>query len=330
MLFTHIFLQHAYLVLFLFVLVEQIGVPIPSAPVLLTAGTLTATHKLHLVPVLGAILLGSMVSDICWYFLGRRYGHLVVRVLCRFMPQRGTCVERTEGYFGKHGASALLISKFLPGLNTMAGAIAGQTGMDFRLFLVCDAGGVLLWALAFVVGGRFFGDFLKMHPHALAWFAHFAVALFLVLFLGFVANRIRTRRRSLSEIRTDRLSPEDLRTMIDNNEPVYIVDLRHPLDYLPDPRTLPGAVMMTPDRLVETGGQIPRDRDVVLFCTCPNEETAVHMALTIRKMGVLRVRPLLGGFDGWKTKGFPLVDIPDVERPAHGPLPGPLANVEAS
>lgn len=320
--FTHLFLMHAYLLLFLWVFAEQIGLPIPSAPLLLMAGTLTATHKLHLLPVLAAILAGSMVSDITWYFLGKRYGHSVVRLLCRFTPERDTCVRRTEGYFGKHGASTLLLSKFLPALNTMAGAIAGQTGMDFRLFLLYDAGGVLLWALAFTVGGRFFGDLLKMHPHALAWVAHFAVGLFVLLFLGFVASRIIRRRRSLAEIRTDRLSPEELYGMVEAGDPLYIVDLRHPLDYLPDPRTLPSAVVMTPDRLVELGPTIPRDRDVVLFCTCPNEETAVRMALTIRKLGVSRVRPLLGGFDGWKNLGYPLVAIEGAELP--------LANVEAS
>ncbi len=307
--FTHLFLDHAYLVLAVWVFVEQMGVPIPSAPLLLAAGTLTATHKLHLVPVLGAVLMGSLVSDILWYFLGKRYGGAVLRVLCRFLPHRDTCVERTEGYFGRHGASTLLLSKFLPGLNTMAGAFAGQTGMAFRKFLLLDAGGVLLWALAFVVGGRFAGDLLKKYPDALAWAAHFAVALFAVLLAVWVASRELRRRRSLEEIRMDRLTPQALRAMLEAGEPVYLVDLRHPLDYLPDPRTLPGAVVLTPDRLVESSASIPRDRDVVLFCTCPNEETAVRMAMTIRKMGVARVRPLLGGFDGWKSAGYPLVSM---------------------
>ncbi len=318
----HLFLAHAYLVLFLWVFGEQIGIPIPSAPLLLMAGTLTATHKLYLPPVLLSILAGSLVSDITWYFLGKRYGNSVVRLLCRFLPQKDTCVQRTEGYFGKHGASTLLVSKFLPALNTMAGAIAGQTGMDFRLFLLYDAAGVMLWALAFVVGGRFVGDLLKLHPHALAWVAHFAVALFVLLLLGFVVSRIVRQRRSLAEIRMDRLQPEELFGMLERGEPLYLVDLRHPLDYLPDPRTLPGAVVMTPDRLVEMGAMIPRDRDVVLFCTCPNEETAVRMALTIRKMGVSRVRPLLGGFDGWRERGYPLAPIAEVERP--------LATLQAS
>ena len=312
---AHLFLAHAYLVLFLSVFLEQIGLPLPSAPLLLTAGTLTATHQLRLAPVLGSILVGSMVSDVTWYFLGRRYGGSMVRLLCRFLPGKDTCVQRTQGYFSKHGAATLLVSKFLPALNTMSSAIAGQTRMDFRLFLAADAGGVLLWALAFTVGGRFFGDFLKMHPNALAWLEQFAGAAFVVLFLCFVVTRAVRRRRSLDEIRTDRVSPETLLDMLERKESLFLVDLRHPLDYLPDPRTLPGAIVMTPDRLVEGVAAIPRDRDVVLFCTCPNEETAVRMALTIKKMGVSRVRPLLGGFDGWKDLNYPLVAIEEIAEP---------------
>ena len=317
----HLFLKNAYLVLFLWTMVEQMGIPIPVTPLLLTVGTLTATHKLHLAPVLLAVLFGSLVSDLTWYALGQRFGGAVVRLVCRLSPESSSCVRRTEDYFGKHGASALLFAKFVPGLSTMAGAIAGQTKMALPIFVAFDAAGVLIWALTFTVGGRFFGDFLKLHPHALAWVAHFAVALFVVLFIGFFVNRMIRRRASMAEIRTARLSPVELREMLDKGEDPYIIDLRHPLDYLPDPRTLPGAVLFTPDRLVESSSLLPRDRDVVLFCTCPNEETAVKMALTIRKLGVTRVRPLLGGFDGWKRLGYPLVTIEGAEAP--------LANVEA-
>jgi membrane protein DedA with SNARE-associated domain/rhodanese-related sulfurtransferase len=315
----HFFLQNAYLVLFLWTLVEQMGVPIPTAPLLITVGTLTATHQLRLPYVLLAVLMGSLVSDMGWYLLGKRFGGAVVRLLCRFSPESSACVRRTEGYFGKNGARALLIAKFVPGLGTIAGAIAGQTSMPLRTFVLFDASGVLLWALSFTVGGRFFGDFLKLDPHALAWVGHFAVLLFLILFIGFFLNRLQRRRKSLAEIRTARLSPTELHEMLDKGEDIFLVDLRHPLDYLPDPRTLPGAVMFTPDRLVEQNKLIPRDRDVVLFCTCPNEETAVKMALTIRKMGITRARPLLGGYDGWKKLGYPLVAIANEV---------PMANVE--
>ncbi len=317
----HLFLKNAYLVLFLWTMVEQMGIPVPTAPLLITVGTLTATHQLHLAPVLLSVLLGSLVSDLGWYFLGGKYGGRVVRLLCRFSPETNACVRRTEDYFGKHGARALLFAKFVPGLSTVAGAIAGQTKMPLRTFVAFDAAGVMVWALSFTVGGRFFGDFLDAHPHALAWAAHSAVTLFALLFIAFFVYRMMQRRATMAEIRTARVSPVELREMLDKGEDVYIVDLRHPLDYLPDPRTLPGAVLYTPDRLVESSSQIPRDRDVVLFCTCPNEETAVKMALTIRKMGVKRARPLLGGYDGWKRLGYPLVTIAGAAAP--------LANVEA-
>jgi rhodanese-related sulfurtransferase len=88
--------------------------------------------------------------------------------------------------------------------------------------------------------------------------------------------------------------------------PPFIVDLRHPLDYLPDPRVLPGALRIGPNELKLHSEIIPRDRDVILYCTCPSEATAAKMAMKLRQNGIYRVRPLLGGFDQWKKLGFPL------------------------
>ncbi len=98
----------------------------------------------------------------------------------------------------------------------------------------------------------------------------------------------------------------------------FIVDLRHPLDYLPDPRVLPGAVRVGPAELALHSERIPRDRDVILYCTCPSEETSAKVAMQLHKMGVSRVRPLRGGFDGWKVAGFPLVEYLD-DSPVKGP-----------
>lgn len=303
------FLKYGYSILFLWVLIEQLGAPVPSVPLLLAAGTLTATHRMNLWLVLLAILLGSLVSDSAWYWMGRKYGGAVVRLLCRLSMESNTCVRRTENFFAKRGPSALVVSKFIPGLSTVAPPIAGQTGMGYGLFALYDTAGVLLWAVTFTVGGRFFGDVLNRHPDALAWVGRFGFVLFVLLLLGFFIWRFFRQRAFLREIRMARVSPEEVKRMLDLGQPVYIVDLRHPLDYLPDPRTLPGAVMMTPDTLVARCAEIPRDRDVVLFCTCPSEATAAKMALTLRRMGVYRVRPLLGGFDEWKRLGYPLVEI---------------------
>src|ERR1700761_305032 len=306
------FVKYGYLILYLWVVTEQLGVPIPSAPLLITAGTLTATHKLSLPFVLLAIVLGCLTSDTLWYIMGKRYGGAVVRLLCRLSMESKTCVKKTEGYFTRNGERALLLAKFIPGLGTVAAPIAGQTSMPFHLFLAYDTAGSLLWALAFTLGGRFFGDFLKHHPNLFPSVSHVAGVVFVLLLIGFLIYRFIRQRAFIKEMRTARLEPDELKTMLDSGQQVYIVDLRHPLDYLPDPRTLPGAVLYTPDKLVEHTETIPRDRDVVLFCTCPSEATAAKMALTLRKIGVYRVRPLRGGFDEWKRLGYPLEAIPDV------------------
>lgn len=311
------FLEYGYLILFLWVLTEQLGVPVPSAPLLITAGTLTSTHQMSLPLVILAIVLACLVSDTIWYFMGKRYGGVVVRLLCRLSMESNTCVRKTEGYFTRNGERALLLAKFIPGLGTVAAPIAGQTSMPLHLFIAYDAAGSLLYALAFTLGGRFFGDFLK-HSNLASSVSHTAGILFVLLLIGFLVYRFIRQRAFIREMRTARLDPGELKEMIDRGQQVFIIDLRHPLDYLPDPRTLPGAVNLTPDNLVSHADDIPRDRDVVLFCTCPSEATSAKMALNLRKIGVYRVRPLRGGFDEWKRLGYPLEDIPENITAAQG------------
>ena len=128
------FLHYAYFILFLWVMAEQLGVPVPSMPLLLAAGTLTATHKLSLSLTLLAIVAGCFVSDSSWYFLGKRFGGAMVKLVCRLSFERSTCVRKTEDYFTKYGEQSLLVAKFIPGLGTVAAPIAGQTGMRYRVF----------------------------------------------------------------------------------------------------------------------------------------------------------------------------------------------------
>ena len=307
------FVHYAYLIIFLWVLVEQIGIPIPSVPVLLTAGTLSATHRVSWIAITLAMLLACIVADTIWFALGRRYGNSVLKLLCRFTFEASTCVSKTEGYFTRRGAVTLLFAKFVPGLSTVAAPIAGQTGMTYARFLAWDLAGSFIWGEAFILAGRFFGDLAKKSAPFFAWLGHFAIVIFVVMVLGFLAHRIWKQRKFLQQVRELRLEPSELKAMLDEAEKVggiapFIVDLRHPLDYLPDPRVLPGALRIGPNELKQHSEIIPRDRDVILYCTCPSEETSAKLALQLHKMGVYRVRPLRGGFDGWKQAGYPLVD----------------------
>ncbi|MGD0731487.1 MAG: VTT domain-containing protein [Terracidiphilus sp.] len=303
---THILLTYGYLLLFSWVLVEQLGVPLPATPVLLAAGALSAEHELNFGFALLAGMAGSLMADSTWFQVGRRYGHHVLRLLCKLSMEPTICVRRTQDSFGKRRVVTLMFAKFIPGLAMLAAPVAGQNGMGYGPFLLFDAIGATIWVGALLTAGRFFGDLLRRNPNLLNWAGRFSGALLILGILGFFLGRVYRRRAVLKKLVAARLEPEELKKQLDAGEAVYIVDLRHPLELIPEPFTLPGAIHFSPDALAARGSEIPRDRDVVLFCTCPSEATAAKTAMTLHRLGIERVRPLRGGYDEWKRLGFPL------------------------
>jgi membrane protein DedA with SNARE-associated domain/rhodanese-related sulfurtransferase len=311
---THILLTYGYLLLFSWVLVEQFGIPLPATPVLLAAGALSAEGQMSFLLALLLGVVGALTADSTWFLVGRRYGHHVLRLLCKLSMEPTICVRRTQDSFGHRREMTLMIAKFVPGLATLAPPVAGQNGMGFGRFLLFDGIGATAWVFILLAAGRLFGDALKRDPSLLNWVGRFSGLLLVLGILGFFIARIMRRRRFLRELVKARLEPEDLKKQLDAGELVYIVDLRHPLELLPDPFTLPGALHFSPDSLAARHLEIPRDRDVVLFCTCPSEATAAKTAMTLIKLGIERVRPLRGGYDEWKRLGFP-VDAVQLARP---------------
>jgi len=307
---THILLVYGYLLLFAWLLVEQLGVPLPATPILLAAGALSAEHQLSFSAALLASLVGTLVADCTWFFTGRKYGHHVLRILCKMSLEPTICVRRTQESFGRRRSFTLLFAKFVPGLATLSSPVAGQNGMGFLEFLFFDTLGTAAWISALLALGRLFGDALKRDPSLLNWIGRFSGALLILGIIGFFLMRVYRRRIVLRELVVARLEPEELKKQLDAGEQVYIVDLRHPLELLPDPFTLPGALHFSPEALAARHLEIPRDRDVVLFCTCPSEATAAKTAMTLHKLGIERVRPLRGGYDEWKRLGFPLMAVP--------------------
>jgi len=303
---THILLVYGYLLIFGWVFLEQIGLPLPAAPVLLAAGALTATEHMNFPEALLAGVLACLVADLSWFLFGRKYGHWVLRILCRFSLESSTCVRKTHESYGKRGAYTLLFAKFVPGLSTVAPPVAGQTGMSMQRFLIFDAGGSFAWVGALLLAGRLFGDIIDKDPSVLDRLGRFGGALLILGILGFFASRVWRHYSFLRKFRTARLEPDVLKQMLDAGEQVYIVDLRHPLELVPDPFTLPGAHHVSPDALAAHSSQIPHDQDVVLYCTCPSEATAAKTAMTLQKLGIDRVRPLRGGYDEWKRLGYPM------------------------
>jgi len=315
---THILIAYGYLLLFAWVLVEQLGVPLPATPVLLAAGELSAEGRISFFVALMAGLAAALIADSSWFLVGRRHGHRLLRLLCKLSMEPTVCVRKTQDSFGRRRVVTLLIAKFVPGLALLAPPVAGQNGMGYGEFLLFDGLGATAWVGALLMVGRLFGDALKRDPSLLNWVGRFSGALLVAGIVAFFVGRILRRRMTLRELAAARLEPEELKRQLDAGELVYIVDLRHPLELLPDPFTLPGALLFSPDSLAARHLEIPRDRDVVLFCTCPSEATAAKTAMTLIKLGIERVRPLRGGYDEWKRLGFP-VDAVQMARPAMEP-----------
>jgi rhodanese-related sulfurtransferase len=230
----------------------------------------------------------------------------MLRLLCKLSLEPAICVSRTQDSFRSRRDATLTMAKFLPGLATLTSSVAGGGGMSFGRFFFFDGIGATLWVGTMLGVGRFFGDMLKRDPRLLDWAGRFSGALLAVGILVFLVGRLVRRRIVLNNLAAARLEPEELKRQLDAGEPVFIVDLRHPLELVPDPFTLPGAHRFTPETLTARHHEIPRDREIVLYCTCPSEATAAQTAMTLHKLGIERVRPLRGGYEEWKRLGFPL------------------------
>ena len=179
---------------FLNVLLEQGGLPIPAVPTMVVAGALMAASHSSLVALIATAVVAALIADTFWYFTGRRIGMRVLRILCRVTLSPDSCVRQTESIFARWGASSMLENR--------VAAI-----LDVRSRMAQDA-------------------------------------------TGHIPGASRVDVQSLEGL------PE----------------------------------------LVEDG-------EVVVYCACPNEESAVTVARRLRGMGFKRVRPLHGGIDAWISTG---------------------------
>lgn len=298
--------RYGYLLLFGWVLAEQLGLPLPSAPLLLAAGALAGTKRMNLATALALPLAAVAVSDVLWYELGRRRGMKLLHWLCRVTLEPDSCVRRTQGYFERRGVWALVVAKFIPGLNAMAPPLAGVSRMPLKRFVFFDGLGALLWASAYIGAGYIFSGEIERAASRLIFLGRGLFALFVMGLLLYVCWKYLKRRRFLRSLRIARITPKELHQRMDRGESVVVVDLRHSLEFESEPETIPGAVHMNAADLEEAMDVIPRDREIVLFCSCPNEATAAQMAMRLRNLGITRIRPLAGGLTAWREHGFPL------------------------
>ena len=297
--------RHGVAVLFAAVFVEQMGVPLPAAPWLLAAGALVGAEKMNWAVALIAATIGSLTADLIWFYLGRYSGNRVLKLLCRISLEPDSCVRRTQNIFTRYGMKGVIVAKFIPGLSTVVPPLAGNSGVTAPRFVFFDAIGSLLYVGGFMLLGFAFSHQLDQVIAALASLGGNALAVVGGLAALYIAYKYFQRHRLLRELRMARITVDELHEKQEAGEEPLIIDLRSNEELELDPSVIRGARHTTMDEVARRVQEIPRDRDIILYCSCPNEVSSARLALQLRRKGITRVRPLLGGIDAWRERNYP-------------------------
>jgi len=296
--------QYALVAVFGVVLVQQLGLPIPVLPVMLLAGAQSVLDPFHGVYALALAVSASTIASLPWFWAGRHYGHRVLSLTCKVSLSPDSCVRQSENVFGRYGAAALVISKFVPGLAHVAPPLAGAFGFGMGSFLAYNAIGAVLWAGAGLILGLLFYTEIDWLLVQLAAFGLHALVLIALLVAIYLAYRWIVRRRFLRSLRASRIGVAELQEMMSRGDAPIVLDVRSRTHRKLDGRMIPGAHAVDLDDLEGPLAQIAVDRNVVVYCACPNDATAVKVAMTLKRRGILHVRPLAGGIDAWTGAGL--------------------------
>jgi membrane protein DedA with SNARE-associated domain/rhodanese-related sulfurtransferase len=286
------------------VFLQQLGLPIPAVPTMMLAGALAMAARIDLPSAFAVAIAASLVADMLWFWAGRRYGYPVLRFLCRVSLSPDTCVRQTEGIFERWGFFSVVVSKFVPGFSTVAPPIAGALKMPAGAFALASAASAALWAGAAMAAGAVFARQIGV---ALDWMtSHVPLAMVASAALVVVYGLLKAwqRYRMARLLATSMMSIDELRDRLAGEARPFVIDVGSSLAHDARPR-IPGAVLLDLDAIAQAD-DFPDDRDIVLYCACPNEASARRGAQLLMQKGYRRVRPLAGGIDAWTRAGYPV------------------------
>ena len=312
--------EYGLAIVFANVLVEQLGVPVPAIPTLMVAGAFAASGRLSMVAVFVVAVLASLIADTAWYLAGRRYGNGVMRMLCLISLTPDSCVSQTQNRFERWGLNALLLAKFVPGLSLLAPPLAGATGIKWLPFVAFTAAGAALWVAAGMGGGMLLGSQIEELLAYVARYGRDALLLIVALIAGYIAFKWWERHRFYAMLRMARISVHELHRLMNAGLTPLIVDVRSATARALEPRHIPGAVHLPLHGFEEHIKEMPRDREIIVYCSCPNEASAAQVAKILINNGFVRVRPLAGGLEAWIAAGLPVDALAaiDIAEPGSG------------
>lgn len=285
---------------------EQLGLPIPAYPVLILTGALSHAGRYSAGGLLAVGVLACLAADTVWYWAGRHLGGRVLKTLCRISISPDSCVRQTESIFTRWGVNSLVLAKFIPGFASLATALAGKTAVPFGRFILFDALGATLYTGLGIGIGIFFHDAVADVLAVLEQMGRIGLTVLVVGFALFLLYKAWQRQRFHKLLRMSRISPAELQTLLQGEQPAVVLDVRSELSR-GDGGVIPGALVWSDlDRKMATL-DLPADAVVVVYCACPNDATAAVVARRLMAAGFSNVRPLHGGIDAWQAAGFDVV-----------------------
>jgi membrane protein DedA with SNARE-associated domain/rhodanese-related sulfurtransferase len=292
-------IAHSALIVFAITLAARIGAPVPAAPLLVVAGGVAMAGQVSLPVCVAASVVANVLGDAVWYQAGRWRGHRVMKLLCRISLSPDTCVRQSEGILSRWGGSSLIAAKFLLGISVVAAPMAGALGMSWQRFISYDIGAALIWTLAFLAVGVIFAGQIVLVLDFMTRFGTIAAVAIVIVLATMIVYRYLRRRWMLSDRYAPRIAVHELRELIRRGEAPIVIDVRSSVALLQDGRRVPGAIAATLAQLPTTAAELPREREVVLYCNCPNEVSALRGVRILADLGHHRARALHGGLDAW-------------------------------
>jgi membrane protein DedA with SNARE-associated domain len=259
--------RHGVAFVFGNVLVEQAGLPVPAVPAMVVAGALAADGKLPPALLLGAAVAAATLADSLWFTLGRWRGRRILKTVCQIAVSPDSCVRRMEGLYERFGLRSLLFCKFVPGFSTVAPTLAGALRAPRWRFQLFDALGAAIWASAAIGAGALFHSAIDRVLAVLEGMGSLALYAVAGALAAYVAWRFRERRRFLDDLRAARISVAELTGQLASPEPPLVVDVRTRGAVWLDPRSIPGSLRLAFEEIEERLAELPRDREVILYCT---------------------------------------------------------------
>lgn len=306
---------HGVGVVFVVTLLARIGAPLPASPLLVVAGGLAADGAMSLPALLAVSVAANVLGDAAWFAAGRRYGARVLTLLCRVSLSRDTCVRQSEALIARWGGSSLVAAKFVPGVSVVAAPMAGAVGMSTLRFVAWDLLGGAVWSVVFLGLGVAFSREIQRLLDAMARAGGWAALLLGLALAAFVGWRYLRRRQTRAAAAVPRIDAGALQALVDAGEAPVVIDVRSAAAVALDPRQFPGAIRLDLTEIAHHALHLPHDRELVLYCNCPEEASAALAATVLHRAGRPRARPLAGGLDGWAAAGRPLVRAPGVTGP---------------